>query len=561
MFRPLAATVAVALAASLVVSVSVTPALCAFLIHRGPEKQSPVLALAKRLYAPQLRWSLRRKGVVAAVSVALLAAALWVLPRLGTEFMPIMDEGAFDMDVQLLPGASLPEAMRNAERVHRVLLEFPELETLVSRTGQTGIALEARGVDRTGYVGILRPRRQWTTASTREALTEKMRAVLSSIPGMSFGFSQPIQCRIDELVAGTRAPLVVRLFGDDLDVLKTKAEEVARILSQIRGATDLVAEPAMGQPYLTVAVDRRRIARHGLSVNRVLETLSAAVGGKPAALFYEGERAFDVVVRFTEQDRGSPEAIRNLPVACPQGETVPLGEVADVSLTEGPVQIMRQDGQRRLGIELGVRGRDMGGFVREAKEAIGRSVALPQGYRIDWGGQFENQQRAMQRLGFIIPLSICVILIMLTLTFDSLRLALLVLLNLPFALVGGVFALGLSGQYLSVPASIGFIVLFGVAVLNGLVLVSHIGQLRKDGIGLGEAVQSGCESRLRPVLMTASISVFSLIPLLFATGPGSEIQKPLATVVVGGLITSTALTLLVLPAVYLWMEGRRKGMD
>jgi heavy metal efflux system protein len=558
MFRPLAATVSVALGVSLAVSIFVTPVLCALFIRKGPGRTSPVVRAAGRIYLLALSWSLSHKAWVAGAAAGLLAAALVWLPRLGTEFIPIMDEGAFDMDVQMLPGVSLDEAMRNAAAVHGALLRFPELLTVVSRTGQTGIALEARGVDKTGYVGVLKPRSQWTSAQTREELTEKMRLALSDIPGMVFSFSQPIQCRIDELVAGTRAPLVVRLFGDDLGMLKTKGDEIARALSGIRGATDVVVEQASGQPTLDVVADRERIARHGLSVHRVLETLEIAAGGKKAGTFYQGERSFDIVVRTPETDRRTPSDIASLPVACPQGESVPLGQVASVSLSEGPVQIGRQDGQRRIGIELGVKGRDMGGFVSEAKQTLARRVSLPRGTRLEWGGQFENQERAMRRLMVIVPLSVTVILFMLYLTFDSMALALAVFLNLPFALVGGVFALGLSGLYLSVPASIGFIVLFGVAVLNGMVLVSHVAQLRQKGMRIDEAVLKGCEARLRPVLMTASIAVFSLIPLVFASGPGSEIQKPLATVVVGGLITSTLLTLVVLPSIIHWMDRRKQ---
>ncbi|HEX9902660.1 MAG TPA: CusA/CzcA family heavy metal efflux RND transporter, partial [Acidobacteriota bacterium] len=559
MFSPLAFTVAIALLASLLLSIFVVPVLCSYFLTRRPEKESLVIRLARRVYLPVLRLALRAKAAVLLATAALLAAALFLIPRLGTEFIPVMDEGAFDMDIQLLPGISLPKAMEVSTLVERKLKEFPELETIVSRTGQTGVALEARGVDKTGYVGVLRPRREWISARNREELAEKMRDSLADVPGLVASFSQPIQCRIDELVAGTRAQLIAKLYGEDLAMLKDKAAEVAAVLSSIPGATDIVLERTSGQPYLTVKASRERMARFGLNVDDILETLETAVAGKPATKVFEGSRAFDVVVRFPEERRDSPEAIGRILVSTASGLRVPLDQVAQVDLEEGPVQISREDGQRRIGIELNVQGRDIGRFVQEAGRRIAAEVHLPIGTTLRWGGQFENQQRAMRTLMLLVPLVVLLILALLAFTFDSLRLASLVILNLPFALIGGVFALFLSGQYLSVPASIGFIVLFGVAVLNGLVLVSYINQLVRDGMDPQEAVLAGGLRRLRPVLMTATITIFSLIPLLFASGPGSEIQKPLATVVIGGIITSTLLTLLVLPVLYRWFGGEKQG--
>jgi cobalt-zinc-cadmium resistance protein CzcA len=371
-----------------------------------------------------------------------------------------------------------------------------------------------------------------------------MRDALSFIPGMAFSFSQPIQCRIDELVAGTRAQLIVKLFGEDMEVLRTKAGEIAEVLSKIRGTADLAVEPTVGQSYLNVKVDRDRIARYGLSVKEVLDVVEMAVGGKAAGRIYQGNRSFDIMVRFAEEQRNSPEDIGNILISTGQGYRVPLDQLAAVTVSEGPFQISREDGQRRIGIELNIQGRDIGGYVAEAKREIRKKINLPGGYYLAWGGQFENQQRAM-------------IFFLLFITFNSARLAFLVICNLPFSLIGGVFALYLSGLYLSVPASVGFIVLFGVAVLNGVVLVSYIAQLRRQGVLLHDAIMKGCSNRLRPVLMTASIAILSLIPMLIATGPGSEIQRPLATVVVGGLFTSTLLTLLVLPILYGWFEKKK----
>jgi heavy metal efflux system protein len=396
-----------------------------------------------------------------------------------------------------------------------------------------------------------------TVQYSREEMTEKMREELSSVPGIAFSFSQPIQCRIDELVAGTKAQLIIKLFGENMDVLKEKAEEISRVVTRIKGAKDVVVEKVSGQPYLSIDINREKIARFGLNVENVKSIIEIAIGGKSATELYEENKSFNVVVRFPAEYRTSLESISNTLVKTPQGYDVPLSQLAEIKYVEGPVQVSREDGLRRIGIELNVNDRDIGTFVAEAKEKIKKNVKLSSGYYITWGGQFENSERAANRLLIIAPIAIGLILILLYITFRSMKLTLLVISNLPFALIGGVFSLYISGQYLSVPASVGFIVLFGVAVLNGLVLVSYISQLREDGMSLVVAIKSGCENRLRPVLMTALISIFSLIPMLFATGPGSEIQKPLATVVIGGLFTSTFLTLLVIPTVYGWFDPKK----
>jgi cobalt-zinc-cadmium resistance protein CzcA len=467
-----------------------------------------------------------------------------------------MDEGSFDMDIAMLPGVSLAKALEVNQQAAAKLKKFDELDTIVGRIGQTGVAMDTRGVDKTGYVGIFKPNDQWKRDISKEELVNEMRKSLESVAGISFGFSQPIQCRIDELVAGTRAQLIVKLFGEDIDVLSQKSTEIAKVLSTVRGGTDLNAEKVSGQPYLTINIDRARIARYGLNISDVQKVIEIAVAGKSASQFYEQSRSFDITVRLPEEKRNSLEAIRNLLITTKTGINVPLEQLAEVKMVEGPVQISRQDGIRRIGVEMNVSGRDIGSFVAEAKQKIAEKVKLPPGYYLTWGGQFENQQRAMGKLMIIGPVAIALIMLLLYTTFRSIRLALLVISNLPFALIGGVFALFLSGQYLSVPASVGFVVLFGVAVLNGLVLVSRISQLRDEGFELQEAIRKGALDRLRPVLMTASISIFSLVPMLFAGGAGSEIQKPLATVVVGGLVTSTLLTLLIIPAVYSWFEKR-----
>jgi cobalt-zinc-cadmium resistance protein CzcA len=556
MFSPLALTVAIALLSSLFLSIFVIPVLCTIFLKPQPEKESIVMAYLKKSYMPLLHYCIKKRKVLLAGAGIMLVISIFLVTRLGTEFMPVMDEGAFDMDVALLPGVSLDRAMQVNKLVGEKLKTFPELQTVVSRTGQTGVALDTRGVDKTGYVGIFHPRNEWNNNKSREEIFDEMRSSLEEIPGIAFGFSQPIQCRIDELVAGTKAQLIVKLFGENIDTLKNKADEIARVLSGIKGAADLMIEKVSGQPYLTIKADRAKIARYGLNINDIQKIIEVAVAGKPASKFYEENRNFDIVVRLPEEARNSIESIGNILIPAGDKVNIPLSQLAEILLEEGPVQVSREDGSRRIGIELNISGRDIGSFVAEAKEKIKGKVFLPAGYYTTWGGQFENQQRAMAKLQLIGPIAVGLILLLLFITFRSIRLALLVISNLPFALIGGVLSLWISGLYLSVPASVGFIVLFGVAVLNGVVLVSHIAQLRSEGHGLNIAVIRGSEDRLRPVLMTASIAIFSLIPMLFADGAGSEIQKPLATVVVGGLVTSTLLTLLLIPAMYNWFEKK-----
>ena len=556
MFGPLAITVAIALIASLFLSVFVIPALCILFLKPHWSNESYIMKHANRIYLPLLDYAMNRKRVVLETAGALLVVSLFLAARLGTEFIPVMDEGAFDMDVSMLPGVSLAKAMEVNQQASAKLKQFTELDTIVGRIGQTGVALDTRGTDKTGYVGIFKPKSEWKRNISKEELTNEMRKSLESIAGITFGFSQPIQCRIDELVAGTRAQLIVKLFGEDINVLSERSAKIAKVLSTIRGGADLNAEKVSGQPYLTINIDRSKIARYGLNISDVQKVIEIAVAGKAASQLYEENRSFPIAVRLPEEKRNSLEAIKSLMITTKTGVNVPLEQLAEVKMIEGPVQISRQDGVRRIGIEMNITGRDIGSFVAEAKQKIRAQVKLPAGYYLTWGGQFENQQRAMNRLMIIGPVAVGLIMLLLYLSFRSVSLSLLVISNLPFALIGGVFALTLSGQYLSVPASVGFIVLFGVAVLNGLVLVSRISQLREEGLDLQEAIRKGSLDRLRPVLMTALISIFSLLPMLLTSGTGSEIQRPLATVVVGGLFTSTLLTLLIIPSVYGWFEKR-----
>lgn len=557
MFAPLAITVGLAIIASLLMSIFIIPQLCAIFLKPQHEKESPVMKFFSKKYLPLLRFSIKKKSIILITSGVALIVSLFLFTKIGTEFIPIMDEGAFDMDIALLPGVSLPKAIEINRIAGEKLKKFEELDVVVGRIGQTGVALDTRGVDKTGYVGVLKHKSDWKRDITREELNNEMRESLESIPGIAFGFSQPIQCRIDEIVAGTRAQLILKLFGEDIEILKNKADEIAKVLSSIKGGTDIMTEKVAGQPYLTISIDRNKIARYGLNISDVQNVVEIAIAGKSASKFYEENKSFDIAVRIPEDKRNSIETIGNIFVPTKEGMNIPLSQIADINMIEGPVQISRQDGIRRIGIEMNISGRDIGSFVKEAKEKIKQQVHLPSGYYLSWGGQFENQQRAMNKLIIIAPIALGLIILLLFVTFHSMRLTMLVISNLPFALIGGIIALYFSGLYLSVPASVGFIVLFGVAVLNGVVLVTHINQLREEGLPLSEAIEKGSVDRLRPVLMTAFITIFSLIPAIISTDTGSEIQKPLAVVVVGGLITSTILTLLIIPSVYSWFEKRK----
>lgn len=560
MFIPLALTVVTVLAVSLLLSILVVPALAFLIIPGDKHAANPMFDLISRTYSRLLHRALHRRKAVIAAAGAVVIAAVALIPTLGSEFIPIMDEGAFDMDVTLHPSVSLDQAVDVNKKVTQVFRDFPEIVSAVGRIGQTGVALDVRGVDRTGYVGILAPRSKWTNARNREDLVEKFRLALSEIPGISFGFSQPIQCRIDEIVAGTRAQLAVRISGDDLDVLADMAKKIGAVLGSIPGAADLAVERSEGQRYLTITPDRAALARYNLSVADIQETVEHALGGVTATKVYEGERAFDLVVRGPAEIRQSLEAVSRFLVAAPQGQRVPLGEVARVAWEEGAMQVSRENGQRRMGIELNVTGRDVGGFVAEAQKAVKKSVSIPKGYVLSWGGQFESQTRAMRTMALIVPVVIVLVATLLFLTFRSWRLTGIIFMNIPFSLAGGFIALKISGIYLSVPASIGFIVLFGIAVLNGMVLISYLQQLHERGKDSMQAVSEGSVSRLRPVLMTAFIAMASLIPLLLSHGTGSEIQRPLATVVIGGLLTATIGTLFLLPIYYTLAVKKRQSI-
>jgi cobalt-zinc-cadmium resistance protein CzcA len=555
MFKPLAYTIMIALLVSLVLSLTLSPVLCSLLLTRSSKKDPWVVERAKRLYAPALHWALGHRTIVLVMAMSALMGALALVPSLGTEFIPILNEGSVAPQTIRLPSVSLPASIEIEKRVQQALMEFPEVEMVVSKIGRTELGNDPQEPNESDPVVRLRPLEQWTTAPTMPELMQKFRERLARVSGATFLISQPIQQRVDELISGVRTEATVKLFGDDLEILRAKAEEIAAVLGTVRGVRDIKVEQLFGQPYLTIDIDRGKIARHGINVGDVREIIATAIGGQVATTVYEGQQRFNLVVRFPEQYRDSVETISNILLSDGSGARIPLADLGTVKLEEGPGRISRERLQRYVSIGFNTLGRDIGSLVAEAQRKIAERVVLPTGYSVTWGGSFENMERAMAKLRIIVPITIGLIFLLLYSSFNSLRQAALVILNLPFALIGGVVALWLTGEYLSVPASVGFINLFGVAVLNGIVLVSYMNKLRQDGYTVDEAVTSGALLRLRPVLMTALVALLGLVPLAFATGIGSEVQRPLAIVVIGGLVSSTFLTLILLPVLYRWMES------
>jgi cobalt-zinc-cadmium resistance protein CzcA len=456
------------------------------------------------------------------------------------------------------PSVSLEESKRIATRLEARLMKYPEVTYAMSNIGRAEIGGDPESVANNEIFVGLKPQKDWKTARSREGLIRAFEEDLGRHPGILLNFSQPIATRVDELLSGIKAQIAVKLFGEDLDVLNEKGKEIDAVIRTIRGSSDVQMEQISGETQLVIQADRAESARYGLNVEDVMEVVSTAIGGEAVTDVLEGQKRFAVYLRMAEPYRNNEKAIRNLWVSTKEGIRVPLSRVADIRLDEGPPMVSREDAQRRVVVLCNVRGRDMGGFVAEAQKAVRGKVKLPPGYFVTWGGQFENQQRAQRTLMIVVPACLGLILLLLYMSFDSIKDALLILLNVPFSLIGGIVALAVSRQYLSVPSSVGFIALFGVAVLNGVVMVSYFNQLLREGLRLKEAVLQGASLRLRPVLMTATVASLGLIPLLLSTGVGSEVQRPLATVVVGGLVSSTLLTLVVLPVVYAWAGSRKE---
>ena len=557
LFKPMALNIAFAMAGSLLLALTLIPVLSAALVKPKEEKDTWLLRMAKAAYLPLLAWALGNRRTVVGGALALLVAALAVFPFLGREFMPTLQEGDIMWRVTGIPSASLDQSIAVSIEIENALGHFPEVESTVAMIGR---AEKGETVD-VNYMEVytaLRPRDEWSSDHDHASLAEAMREEIERVaPTTVVAFTQPIQMRVEELISGVRATLAVKIYGDDLAELDRLSTLVKDVVAGVEGVADLSLEANLGKPQIRIQVRRDRLARYGMNADEVLQVVRTGIGNEPVSALLDGVRRFDITVRLDDASKASVEAIRRIPLRTSDGAIVPLATVADVSVAEGYSFVRRERLSRYAVIQMDVRGRDVDGFVKEADAAIASRVDLPPGYSIEWGGAFENQQRALKRLAVIVPLTVFLIFVLLYTAFGSARYAGLIIANVPFAAIGGIAALVIGGHHVSVPSAIGLIAVFGVAMLNGIVLVSFVNQLRAQGASVREAVRRGAELRLRPVLMTASVAILGLVPMLLSSGVGAETQRPLAGVVVGGLVTSTLLTLVLLPVMYEWLE--RKG--
>ncbi|AMM24577.1 CusA/CzcA family heavy metal efflux RND transporter [Variovorax sp. PAMC 28711] len=569
MFHPMALTVVIALLGAMILSVTFIPAAVALFIgNKVSEKENRLMLWAKKVYEPLLDRALAAKAIVLTIAgVAVVLSAL-LATRLGSEFIPSLNEGDFAVQALRIPGTSLTQSLEMQQQLERTLkAKFPEIKRIFARTGTAEIASDPMPPNISDAYVMLKPVDEWPEPKrTRQEIVEAVQAEVAKLPGNNYEFSQPIQLRFNELVSGVRADVAVKVFGDDMEVLNKSAREIEEVLKSIPGAAEVNVEQTSGLPMLTVNIDREKATRYGLNIADVQDTISTAVGGRTAGTLFEGDRRFDIVVRLPDLLRGDLEAIRRLPIPLPANSAaatastrvsfIPLGEVASLELAPGPNQVSREDGKRRVVVSANVRGRDLGSFVTEATAALDQRLKVPTGYWTSWGGQFENLQSATQRLQIVVPVALLLVLTLLFAMFGNLKDGLIVFTGIPFALTGGILALWLRDIPLSITAAVGFIALSGVAVLNGLVMISFIRNLRDAGASLDQAIHEGALTRLRPVLMTALVASLGFVPMAIATGTGAEVQRPLATVVIGGILSSTALTLLVLPVLYRLLHGR-----
>lgn len=551
MFHPLALTFIYAILGALLLSLTIVPVLC-FWFLRGDirEKRNPIVDTAKRIHTPALSRSMKHPFATAFVCIGALVGSFCLVPFLGSEFIPTLDEGSILLRTKLSPSVAHTESMRIAQRVEETMKKFPEVTVVVSRIGRSGMGSDLEGVENADvYIG-LKPKEQWTTTHDKEKLVNMMAKELEGIPGLIFSFSQPIADMIDDLIAGIKADLGIKVFGDDLETLDKLASDIETAIAEVPGCADLQREHILGLPQMTIKLDRNEMARYGLNVSDIQDVLQNAIAGNVVTDVIEGNMRFGMLTRLPKPQRDTQEEIENLIIDTPSGARVPLKSIADIRLPRGTAMINREETYRRTAVLANVRGRDLGSFVAEAMERIKKEVKIPKGYSLVFGGQFENQQRAMQRLAIVVPIVLALIFLLLYASFNSFKNAGLIMLNVPFAMVGGIIALFITHQTVSVPAIIGFIALFGVAVQNGVILVTYIMQLQKQGHPVSQAAVEGAQIRLRPVLMTALVAIMGLLPKIFSNGTGAEVQRPLATVVLGGLVSATLLTLIVLPTVY-----------
>ena len=560
MFGPMAQTVSFAILGAFLLSLTYVPMMSAlFLNKKISHKENfsdKMMKLFQRLYSPIIQGALKMKLLVVGLAVGLFVVSLLIFKTLGGEFIPTLEEGDFSVETRLLTGSSLSQTIDKADQASGILLKnFPEVKQVIGKIGSSEIPTDPMPIEACDLMVILKDKSEWTSATSREDLAEKMAKKLESIPGVSFGFQQPIQMRFNELIAGVRQDIGIKIFGEDLDVLSDLAKKVSAIVPTVKGAEDLYVEQVTGLPQIVVKLNRDKIAQFGLNVEDVNRTVSAAFAGESAGIVYEGEKRFDMVVRLEKANRQSIEDVKGLFVAAPDGNQIPLEQVADVSLQLGPNQIQREDAKRRIIVGFNTRGRDISSVVKEIQEKIEKQVKLPPGYFITYGGQFKNLEEANKRLSVAVPVALALILLLLFFTFGSIKYSLLIFTAIPMSAIGGVFALWFRGMPFSISAGVGFIALFGVAVLNGIVLISEFNRLKKEGMtDINAIILKGTSVRLRPVLMTATVASLGFLPMALSTGSGAEVQKPLATVVIGGLITATFLTLVVLPVLYTWFE-------
>lgn len=562
MFAPMAITVICALAGAFLLTLTFVPALASLVLpRRMKEEESYLVRGVRRPYEKALAYVLRRPLLAPAVAAVLLVVSLATIPFLGAEFMPRLDEGAVAIQAWRVPSVALEESVRQTGEIERVLKRFPEVVTVVSKTGRAEIATDPMGVEISDVLVMLEGHDEWTTAQTRDGLVAAFdRALRREVPGTVFSYSQPIELRVSELISGVRSDVAIQVYGEELDELERIGKRLVGILSTVPGAADVKAEQIAGLPVARVKIDRNALARSGIDAAEVLEAVET-LGGKQVGVVLEGQRRYPLQVRFAASARQDVAQIEQIRIRGPGGQMIPLGQLATVTVEPGPAQVSRENAQRRITVEANVRGRDVKGFVDEAEARIAGRLDLPTGYWLDWGGQFENLQSAGARLAVVVPFTMLLIFLLLYAAFGAARPALLIYLNIPFAISGGLLALLVRGMPLSISAAVGFIALFGVAVLNGLVLVSAIRSLRQQGLSPSRAAHDAAHLRLRPVLTTALVASLGFLPMALSTGAGAEVQKPLATVVLGGLITSTLLTLLVLPAVYSWFDREKAGVD
>jgi len=556
-FAPMAYTVVAALVGSLLFSLTLVPLLCLFLLGKsGVSEDNALVRTCKRLYRPVLARALEHRILVLVGAVLALAASLAIAPRLGTEFLPELNEGSIWINIMLPPGISVTETSHQLTRIRAVLRRFPEVRSVMSKAGRPEDGTDPKMVNMAEFLVDVKPADEWRPHVTKDVLIDQMNSALQAIPGIEPSFSQPIRDNVLESISQIDGQIVIKVFGEDMDTLRHAAADVLRVVTPVAGVARAFVDRGGQVPQLQIEIDRPRAARYGLNVSDVEDVIETALGGKTATELWEGERRFTVVVRLSEEERRDPEALKNVLVDTPAGPRIPLSEVATVSVGSGSMNIARESGMRVMAIGVFIQGRDMGGVVADMQRAVNAGVQLPSGYYTSWGGEFENQQRAMRRLGLIVPLSILLIFVLLFNAFGTFKDAALILLNVPFALIGGIFALYFTGIHLSVSAAIGFIALFGQAVLNGVVMVSYFNQVRRTGASPHEAALQGSIVRLRTVLMTTLLAMLGLTPMALSHSIGSEVQRPLAVVIIGGLFSAAALTLIVLPALFVIFHGR-----